>query len=73
MVAAATGAGAGDAGKSAERSSIEIKDLLRKLVPKGGSHKDRIRRLNKFRNYVTPQNVSVLLIVCLFVVIFFFM
>jgi hypothetical protein len=40
---------------NAERSSIEIKDLLRKLHPSSGNnHKDRIRRLNKFRNYVQP-------------------
>jgi hypothetical protein len=40
---------------NADRSSIEIKDLLRKLHPAAGSnHKDRIRRLNKFRNYVQP-------------------
>jgi len=38
--------------KSAERSSVEIKDLLRKLHPDRGNHKDRIRRLNKFRNYL---------------------
>lgn len=48
-----------EAGKSAERSSIEIKDLLRKLHPERGSHKDRIRRLNKFRNYVIPNNVGI--------------
>ena len=40
---------------SADRSSIEIKDLLRKLHPSSNNnHKDRIRRLNKFRNYVQP-------------------
>jgi hypothetical protein len=50
------GAGGGPSGvavRNAERSSIEIKDLLRKLHP-GGNHKDRIRRLNKFRSYVQP-------------------
>lgn len=45
----------GTAVRNAERSSIEIKDLLRKLHPSAGSHKDRIRRLNKFRNYVAPS------------------
>jgi hypothetical protein len=41
---------------SADRSSIEIKDLLRKLHPSSNNnHKDRIRRLNKFRNYVQPS------------------
>lgn len=40
---------------TADRSSIEIKDLLRKLHPSSNNnHKDRIRRLNKFRNYVQP-------------------
>ena len=47
------------ADKSAERSSIEIKDLLRKLHPERGNHKDRIRRLNKFRNYIMPNNAGV--------------
>jgi hypothetical protein len=41
--------------RTAERSSLEIKDLLRKLHPSAGNHKDRIRRLNKFRNYVQPD------------------
>ena len=64
-----TGGGGGAAiGKSAERSSIEIKDLLRKLHPERGNHKDRIRRLNKFRTYVMPNNVSFF---CLFVRSFF--
>jgi hypothetical protein len=36
-------------------ASLEIKDLLRKLHPSAGNHKDRIRRLNKFRNYVQPD------------------
>jgi hypothetical protein len=44
--------------RSAERSSIEIKDLLRKLHPERGNHKDRIRRLNRFRTYVMPASVS---------------
>jgi hypothetical protein len=42
--------------KNADRSSIEIKQLLRKLHPDKGNHKDRIRRLNRFRNYIS--NVS---------------
>jgi len=40
----------GDAGP--DRSSVEVKALLRKLDPKtGSSHKDRVRLLNRFRNY----------------------
>jgi hypothetical protein len=36
-----------------ERSSAEIRQLLRKLDPQaGGGHKDRARRLARFRNYV---------------------
>jgi len=50
------------ADKSAERSSIEIKDLLRKLHPDRGNHKDRIRRLNKFRNYLMPHAATVRLV-----------
>jgi hypothetical protein len=35
-----------------DRSSVEVKALLRKLDPKtGSSHKDRVRLLNRFRNY----------------------
>ena len=35
-----------------DRSSVEVKSLLRKLEPKSGSnHKDRVRLLNRFRNY----------------------
>jgi hypothetical protein len=49
-----------DESKSAQRSSIEIRDLLRKLHPERGSHKDRIRRLNKFRNYVSPNSNGVI-------------
>jgi hypothetical protein len=49
-----------DESKSAQRSSIEIRDLLRKLHPERGSHKDRIRRLNKFRNYVSPMSNGVI-------------
>jgi hypothetical protein len=40
-----------------DRSSIEIKSLLRKLHPDKGNHKDRIRRLGKFRNYVMGDGV----------------
>eukprot|EP00578_Thalassiosira_sp_NH16_P003789 CAMPEP_0181140998 /NCGR_PEP_ID=MMETSP1071-20121207/35595_1 /TAXON_ID=35127 /ORGANISM="Thalassiosira sp., Strain NH16" /LENGTH=273 /DNA_ID=CAMNT_0023227971 /DNA_START=24 /DNA_END=842 /DNA_ORIENTATION=- len=41
----------------ADRSSIEIKVLLKNLDPTKPSikHKDRLRRLNKFRNYVTAK------------------
>eukprot|EP00585_Thalassiosira_rotula_P003675 CAMPEP_0196152916 /NCGR_PEP_ID=MMETSP0910-20130528/36345_1 /TAXON_ID=49265 /ORGANISM="Thalassiosira rotula, Strain GSO102" /LENGTH=202 /DNA_ID=CAMNT_0041416619 /DNA_START=21 /DNA_END=626 /DNA_ORIENTATION=- len=41
----------------AERSSIEIKVLLKNLDPTKTSikHKDRLRRLNKFRNYITAK------------------
>ena len=41
----------------AERSAIEIKVLLKNLDPTKSSikHKDRLRRLNKFRNYVTTN------------------
>jgi len=42
---------------AAERASQEIKALIRKLDPKDSSHKDRIRRLNKFRNFVTGEGV----------------
>jgi hypothetical protein len=41
--------------RTADRSSMEIKDLLRNLHPDKGNHKDRIRRLNKFRSYVSPN------------------
>lgn len=44
--------------KNADRSSIEIKTMLRKLHPDRGNHKDRIRRLNRFRTYVTVTGVS---------------
>lgn len=41
-------------GKTADQSALEIKTALRKLNPKnGGDHKYRVRRFNKFRNYVT--------------------
>lgn len=41
----------------ADRSSIEIKVLLKNLDPTKTSikHKDRLRRLNKFRNFVTAR------------------
>lgn len=39
-----------------ERSTIEIKNLLLKLNPRNGSHKDRIRALTKFRNYVAGSD-----------------
>ncbi|KAG7369675.1 exocyst complex component Sec5 [Nitzschia inconspicua] len=41
---------------AADRASQEIKALLRRLDPKDSSHKDRIRRLNKFRNFVTGES-----------------
>jgi hypothetical protein len=43
--------------KNAERSSIEIKAMLRKLHPDRGNHNDRIRRFNKFRSFVMPDSV----------------
>lgn len=43
---------------AAARSSQEIKALLKKLDPSKSSHKDRIRRLNKFRNFVTGVSVD---------------
>ncbi len=45
-------------GGDADRSTIEIKILLKNLDPNKSSsikHKDRLRRLNKFRNYVTAS------------------
>lgn len=44
--------------KNADRSSIEIKTLLRKLHPDRGNHRDRVRALTKFRNYVMGGGVS---------------
>lgn len=38
---------------SPDRSTVEIKNLLLKLNPCNGSHKDRVRALTKFRNYVS--------------------
>jgi hypothetical protein len=43
--------------KNADRSSIEIKTLLRKLHPDRGSHRDRVRALTKFRSYVLGGGV----------------
>jgi DNA polymerase sigma len=43
---------------AADRATQEIKELIRRLDPRDSSHKDRIRRLNKFRNYVTGEGVS---------------
>jgi hypothetical protein len=48
-----------DNDKNADRSSIEIKALLRKLHPNKGNHQDRIRKLNKFRSYVMVVSVIV--------------
>ena len=42
---------------AAERAAQEIKALIRRLDPKDSSHKDRIRRLNKFRNFVNGEGV----------------
>lgn len=41
---------------AAEVATQQIKALLKRLDPKDSSHKDRIRRLNKFRNYVTGES-----------------
>jgi hypothetical protein len=43
---------------AADKASQEIKALIRRLDPRDSSHKDRIRRLNKFRNFVTGEGVS---------------
>ena len=54
-----------------DRSSVEVKALLRKLDPKtGSSHKDRVRLLNRFRNYAEgggggKGDVSVICVVLL--------
>ena len=40
-----------------EKSAIEVKALLRRLHPKAGNHKDRIRRISKFRTYVNSDSV----------------
>ena len=45
----------------ADRASQEIKALLKRLDPNKSSHKDRIRRLNKFRNFVTGVSESLCL------------
>ncbi|KAL3942111.1 MAG: hypothetical protein SGBAC_003648 [Bacillariaceae sp.] len=39
----------------AEKASQEIKALLRRLDPEKTSHKDRIRRLTKFKNFVSGE------------------
>jgi len=39
-----------------DRSIIEIKNLNRKLNPKQGSHKDRVRALTRFRNFASGLN-----------------
>ena len=42
-----------------ERSSAEIRQLIRRLDPEtGGGHKDRVRRLARFRNYCEPDDSS---------------
>jgi hypothetical protein len=52
---------------AANRASQEIKALCRRLDPANGSHKDRIRRLNKFRNFVSGEGVSKVLLVLVLV------
>lgn len=42
----------------ADMASKEIKSLIHKLDPDKSSHKDRIRKFNKFRNFVHPEGVS---------------
>jgi hypothetical protein len=54
---------------AADRASQEIKALCRRLDPANGSHKDRIRRLNKFRNFVTGEDVSIMIMVMLLIMI----
>ncbi len=39
-----------------DRSTIEIKNLIRKLNPAQGSHKDRVRALTRFRNFASAAN-----------------
>lgn len=44
-----------------ERSSAEIRQLIRRLDPSqksGGGHKDRVRRLTRFRNYCEADPVN---------------
>ena len=52
-----------DDGDNADRASQEIKALLKRLDPNKGSHKDRIRRLNKFRNFVTGVSYNIAFVV----------
>lgn len=40
---------------AADRASQEIKALLRRLDPDKTSHKDRIRRLTKFKYFVSGE------------------
>lgn len=42
----------------ADRANEEIKALLRRLDPDRTVHKDRVRRLQKFKNFVVGENVS---------------
>jgi hypothetical protein len=39
-----------------ERSIIEVKHLLHRLNPQSTNHKDRVRVLSRFRNYVSGEN-----------------
>ena len=48
-----------------EKSAIEVKALLRRLHPKAGNHKDRIRRISKFRNYINSDSVRSITTVCI--------
>lgn len=41
-----------------DRSTIEIKTLLHKLNPKGTNHKDRVRALTRFRNFVSGASTK---------------
>ena len=42
----------------ADRANEEIKALLRRLDPDRTVYKDRVRRLQKFKNFVVGENVS---------------
>lgn len=54
--------------RGADRSSIEVKTLVRKLHPQRGNHNDRIRQLNKFRNYVIADRVSASVVLLLIII-----
>lgn len=44
---------------TADRANQEIKALLRRLDPDKTVHKDRVRRLQKFKNFVVGEHVSI--------------